>query len=138
MERWPENQLQVLFNFQRILCKNKSEEASMLIWINFDSFCYYISNISRLLKKFHFPLEVNFFQIQKGLELVFRLHLLQNFLMKLFLLEYDINWSNCINWPCLLLKLFSKMYFLFCAQTFDDVMKSKNLKFDFLKIKKSF
>ena len=26
------------FNFQRILCKKKSEEASMLIWTNFDNF----------------------------------------------------------------------------------------------------
>ena len=27
-----------LFNFQRILCKKESDEASMLIWTNFDSF----------------------------------------------------------------------------------------------------
>ena len=26
------------FNFQRTLCKKESEEASMLIWTNFDSF----------------------------------------------------------------------------------------------------
>ena len=26
------------FNFQRILCKNESEQASILIWTNFDSF----------------------------------------------------------------------------------------------------
>ena len=25
-------------NFQRILCKKESEEASMLVWTNFDSF----------------------------------------------------------------------------------------------------
>ena len=27
-----------LFNFHRILCKKESEEASMLIWTNFESF----------------------------------------------------------------------------------------------------
>ena len=43
----------------------------MLIWSNFDS--YYISNLSSLLLKFHFPIEVvlNSLQTQKGLELVF-------------------------------------------------------------------
>ena len=35
---WPENWCQALFNFQRILCKKESEEASVLIWKNFDSF----------------------------------------------------------------------------------------------------
>ena len=35
---WPGHEFQVLFNFQRILCKKESEEASMLIWTNFDSF----------------------------------------------------------------------------------------------------
>ena len=27
-----------LFNYQRILCKTESEEVSVLIWTNFDSF----------------------------------------------------------------------------------------------------
>ena len=35
---WPGNYIQVLFNFQRILGKENSEEVSMLIWTNFDSF----------------------------------------------------------------------------------------------------
>ena len=35
---WPKNQFQALFNFQRILCKKESEEVSVLIWTNFDSF----------------------------------------------------------------------------------------------------
>ena len=35
---WPENKFQALFNFQRILCKMESEEVSVLIWTNFDSF----------------------------------------------------------------------------------------------------
>ena len=48
--------------------------------------------------------------------------------MKLFPLEYDKNWPNFISRPCLLPKLFSKMYFLFYAQAFDDVMKF-NLKY---------
>ena len=35
---WSGNKFQALFSFQRILCKKESEEASMLIWTNFDSF----------------------------------------------------------------------------------------------------
>ena len=35
---WPRNQLQALFNLQRILCKKDSVEVSMLIWTNFDRF----------------------------------------------------------------------------------------------------
>ena len=30
---------------------------------------------------------------------------------------------------CLLPKLFIKMYFLFCAEAFDDILKSEYLKF---------
>ena len=30
----------------------------MLIWTNFDKLCYCISNISRFLQKFHFPVEI--------------------------------------------------------------------------------
>ena len=49
----------------------------MLIWTNFDSFT--ITNLSWLLQKFHFSIEavLNSLQTQKGLELVFRLQLLQ-------------------------------------------------------------
>ena len=68
-------------------------------------------------------------QTQKGLELVFRLQFLQNFLMKLFLLENDINWPSFIDRMCLLLKLVSIMYFLLYAYVFDDVMKFENQKF---------
>ena len=49
----------------------------MLIWTNFDSFA--TSNVSELLQKFHFPIEVvvlNSLQTQKGLELVSRLQFL--------------------------------------------------------------
>ena len=49
--------------------------------------------------------------------------------MKLLLLEYDINWPNFINRLCLLPKFFRKMYFLFYAQAFDDVMNFENQKF---------
>ena len=35
---WPAAEFQALFNFQKILFKKESEEASMLIWTNFDSF----------------------------------------------------------------------------------------------------
>ena len=72
---------------------------------------------------------LNSLQTEKGLELVCRSQFLQNFLMKLFFLEYDIKWPNFINRQCLLRKLFSKMYFLFYAWAFDDVMKLENLKF---------
>ena len=47
----------------------------MLIWTDFQSFIYYyVSNISSLLQKFHFPIEVllSSLQTQKGLELVCR------------------------------------------------------------------
>ena len=71
---WPGNQFQVLFNFQRILCKKDSVYVSKLIWTNFDSFAITLSNIRSLLQKFRFPIKVvlNSFQIQKGMELVFR------------------------------------------------------------------
>ena len=35
---WPGSSFHALSNFQRILCKKEFEEASMLIWTNFDSF----------------------------------------------------------------------------------------------------
>ena len=38
MKMWPGNLFQTLFNFQGILCKKESEEVSVLIWTNFDSF----------------------------------------------------------------------------------------------------
>ena len=38
------------------------------------------------------------------------------------------NWPNFLNNLCLLPKLFSKKYFLFYAQAFDDVMKFEYLK----------
>ena len=68
-----------------------------------------------MLQKFNFPIEVvlNSLEAQKCLELVFRSQFLYNFLMKLFLLRYDINWPNFINRLCLYPKLFSKIYFFF-------------------------
>ena len=54
---WPGNWFQALFNFQRSLCKKESEEICMLMWTNFGSFAVTLSNISRLLQKFHFPIE---------------------------------------------------------------------------------
>ena len=35
---WPGNYFQALFNFQGILCKKESEEVSVLIWTDFESF----------------------------------------------------------------------------------------------------
>ena len=40
-----------------------------------------------------------------------------------------INWPNFIISLYLLHKLFSKMYFLFYAQAFDDIMKFENVEF---------
>ena len=56
--------------------KKDSEETSMLIWTNLDSFA--ITYLIRLLQKFHFPIDivVNSYQTQKDQELVFRLHFL--------------------------------------------------------------
>ena len=70
--------------------------------------------LSRLLQIFHFPIEVvlNSLETQMGLDLLFRPHFLWKFLMKLFLLKYDINWLSFINRMCLLPKLFSKMCFM--------------------------
>ena len=41
---------------------------------------------------------------------------------------YDINWPNFINRLCLILRLFSKMYFLIYPQSFDDIIKFEYLK----------
>ena len=71
---------------------------------------------------------LNSLQMQKDLGLVFRLQFFKKFLINFFLLQFDINWANFIYRLCLLPKLFSKMYFLFYAQAFDDV-----IKFEFLK-----
>ena len=68
-------------------------------------------------------------QTQKELELVLRPQFLYKFLMKFFILSYDINWQNFINRLYLLLKLFSEIYFLFYASAFDDVMKFENAEF---------
>ena len=66
--------------------------------------------------------------INKGLELVSRPYFLKNFLIKIFLLQYYINWPNFIARLCLLLKLFSKMCFVFHAWAFDDVTTFEDLK----------
>ena len=53
-----------------------------MIWTNFDSFFYYISDISSSLQTFHFLIEfaLNSLQTKKGLELVFRWQFLQKLL----------------------------------------------------------
>ena len=78
----------------------------MLIWTNFYRF---------LIQKFHLPVEVMLHTLptQKSLELVIRPQFLYNFLMKFFLLQYDINWPNFINKLYPLPKLLSEMYLLF-------------------------
>ena len=101
----------------------------MLIWINFDSFAItYLIQVN-CFKNFYFKrlwCVVNSLQTQKGPEISFRLHFLWNFLMKSFLLEYDINWPNSLRDG---VYLFTKMYFLFYTKIFDDIMKFENLKY---------
>ena len=68
---WTGNLFQAVINFQRALCKKDSVQVSMHA---FDRFAITYLNISSLLQKFHFPIEVmlHFSQTQKGLELVYR------------------------------------------------------------------
>ena len=56
-------------------CKKKCEEACILIWTNLDSFAITYLIICSVIHKLHFPIEVvpNPLQMQKGLEVVFRL-----------------------------------------------------------------
>ena len=45
-----------------------------------------------------------------------------------FVMLYKFHWPNFITGLCLLPKLFNKMYFMFYAWAFDDVMTFKYLK----------
>ena len=103
----------------------------MLIWTNFDSFA--IIYLGKLLQKFHFPMKVvlNCLQTKKSLELVLRLQFLLNVLIKLFPVEYNMNWPNFITRMTLPFKLFSKMYFLFLLR---HLMTSWNLKIESSKV----
>ena len=67
-------------------------------------------------------------KIKKGLELLSRSHFSQNFLIKIFLLQYYINWPNFITRLCLLPKSFSEICFVFHAWEYDDVMTFEYLK----------
>ena len=73
-------------------------------------------------------------KIKKGLKLVSRSSFSHNDLIKGFILLYYINCPNFTTRLSLLPNLFSKMYFVFHAQAFDNVMifeylKSQNLIF---------
>ena len=77
--------VQVLFNF-----KDFSKKG---IWgfqcadlDKFGQFCHYISSVSSLLQKFHFPLEVvlNSLQTQEGLGTSFQVTVLVEFFDKIF------------------------------------------------------
>ena len=67
-------------------------------------------------------------EINKGLELVSTPHFSYNFLIKNFVLQYNINWPNFITRVCFLPKLCNNMCFVFHVKVFDDVML-----FDYLK-----
>ena len=68
----------------------KHETRNTYYWITWEVntvwYYYYTSNISSLLQKFHFPIEVllNYFQTQRSLELVFRSQFLQNLFDEFF------------------------------------------------------
>ena len=67
-------------------------------------------------------------KIKNVLELLSRPHFSQNFLTKIFILQYFINWPNFITRVCKLSNLFSKICFVFHTQAFDDVMTFEYLK----------
>ena len=99
---------------------------------------YVLSNISRLLQKFQFPIDevvLNFCKL-KWVWNRFSGPSFCGFFDKFFLLSCDLNWSNFINILRFLPKFFRKMYFLFCAWAFDDVVKSKNFKIWFSRERK--
>ena len=70
----------------------------------------------------------NSLKIKKGLEQVSRSHFSYNFLIKMFLLQYYINWSNFITRQFLLPKLFSEICFVFNEWAFDDVTNFEYVK----------
>ena len=75
-------------------------------------------NILKLLQKIHFPLEVFLILFINTEGLIF-------YSIKIFLLQYYINWPNVITRLSLLTKLFSKRYFMFRY-----LMTSWNLRFE--------
>ena len=85
------------------------------------------TNKSSLLQKFHCPIEdvLKSLQKQKGLELLFRPQILQNFLINFFLLQYDLNWPIFIN------SVYFPSYSVKCISYFilRHLMMSRNLKF---------
>ena len=132
---WPENQFQAIFNFQRILCKKKSEQVCMMIYI--------ITYLSSLLQKCHLLIQLvlNSLQTQKDLELVFRLQFFQNFLVIFFFCNMtqtgQISSTDCVYFPSHSVEYFS-CFMLRPLMMSQNLNISKNLKFNFLENKKSF
>ena len=95
---------------------------------------YVIAKLLQLSKSARRPSQIpfyrGFFENQKGLELVFRSHFSQNFLINIFLLYYYINWPNFFTRLCLCPKLFSKMSFVVHALVFYEIMT-----FEYMKVK---
>ena len=91
---------------------------------------YVIAKLSKFVKSSkqtspRFIFRENSLQIKKSLELVSRPYFSQNLLIKIFLLQFYINWKNFITKLCLLLKLFSNMCFLFMLGHSMNIWKVK-------------
>ena len=132
-----------LFNFQWILYKKESDEVSILFWTNFDSFA-----IKYLIKVDCFKtsiLQLKWYFIickhKKGLKLVFGLQFLLKFLMKLSILEYDINRPNFISRLFTSKVIQENAFFVLCLGIWwrHEIWKPKILKFEkFLRTKRAF
>ena len=66
---------------------------------------------------------LNSFETQKGSGTSFHVTIFVEFFDKIFFFGNNINWPNFINKLNLLPNLFSKMYFFFHVQVFNDVIK---------------
>ena len=126
---WPVSQFQALFNFQIILCKKDFEEDSMLTWTNFDSFAItYLMQVD-CFKNFIFQQKLYLILCKyKRASNQFQDSVLVEFFYEIFSFVVKFHYNGL----CLLPKLFSKMYFLFFGQVFDDVMKFENVEFKIL------
>ena len=112
-----------------------------MILTYFNRFAIKYPNKNTMFQKFHFLLKAvfNSLWIQNGVELVFESIFCRGFLI-IFLLQYYLNWPNFTR-LCLLLKLFSKIYFfVLCLGIWwrHEIDHPETLKFEWLGDKKRF
>ena len=73
---------------------------------------------------------LNFDFLEKGLGIVYPHHFVYDFLRKIFLMLYSINWPNFIVWLPLLLETFDNMCFaIICFPSSDVISYETNLIF---------